>query len=106
MTAFLCMLYQRLQVRLDGHFCAVHALADMRGSGCLTIFIFATQQREGGDEEDLEIERMLLAGVPPGQIIDGSPQGPPCVKQAINNQPDIIDHCINSWPNVVHAGIV
>ena len=35
-TAFLYILYQRLQVRLDGHFCAVHAAADMLRSACLT----------------------------------------------------------------------
>ena len=30
------MLYQRLQVRSDGHFCAVPAVADMLRSVCLT----------------------------------------------------------------------
>ena len=29
MAAFPCILYQHLHVRLDGHFCAVHAVADM-----------------------------------------------------------------------------
>ena len=29
MTAFPCILYQRLKVRLDGHFCAAHAVADV-----------------------------------------------------------------------------
>ena len=45
-TAFPCILYQRLQVRLDGHLCAVHAVADMlRCVFRLTskIFVFATQ---------------------------------------------------------------
>ena len=36
MTAFPCMLDQRTQVRLDGYFCAVHAVADMLRSVCLT----------------------------------------------------------------------
>ena len=29
MTAFPCIIYQRLQMRLEGHFCAVYALADI-----------------------------------------------------------------------------
>ena len=36
MTAFPCILYQRLQVRLDKHFCDVHAVADMLRGVCLT----------------------------------------------------------------------
>ena len=35
-TALPCILYQRLQVRLDGHLCTVHAVADMRRSVRLT----------------------------------------------------------------------
>ena len=44
-TAFPCIVYRRLQVRLDGHFCAVHAVADTLRSVCLTIFVFAAQVR-------------------------------------------------------------
>ena len=36
MTAPPCILYQRLQVRFDGHFCAVRAVAEVLGSVCLT----------------------------------------------------------------------
>ena len=36
MTVFPCILYQRLQVRLDGHVCAVLAVGDMLRSVCLT----------------------------------------------------------------------
>ena len=36
MTAFPCILYQRLQVRLDGHFCTMHAVVDMLRSVWLT----------------------------------------------------------------------
>ena len=35
----LCILYERLQVRLEGHFCAVHAVADMLRSVCLTCIV-------------------------------------------------------------------
>ena len=35
-TAFPYILYQRLQVRLDGHFCVMHAVADRLRSICLT----------------------------------------------------------------------
>ena len=36
MTAFPCILHQRPHVRLARHFCAVHAVADMLISVCLT----------------------------------------------------------------------
>ena len=36
MTAFPCILCQRLQVQLDGHFCAVHAVAGVLRSVWLT----------------------------------------------------------------------
>ena len=36
MTVFLCILYQRLHVGLDGHFCAVHAMSDMLRRVCPT----------------------------------------------------------------------
>ena len=36
MTASLCRVYQRMQLRLDGQFCAVHAVANMLRSVRLT----------------------------------------------------------------------
>ena len=36
MTAFPCMLYQRLQVQFNGHLCAVHDVADTVYVGVLT----------------------------------------------------------------------
>ena len=36
MPAFPCLLYRRMQVRLDGRFCNVHAEADMQRIVCLT----------------------------------------------------------------------
>ena len=36
MAACPCILYQRLQMRLDRHVCAVHAVTDMLRSVCLT----------------------------------------------------------------------
>ena len=36
MNVLPCILYQRLQMRLDGYFCAVHAVVDMPRSVCLT----------------------------------------------------------------------
>ena len=35
-TVFPCILCQRLQMRLDGHFCALHAVAGILRSVCLT----------------------------------------------------------------------
>ena len=49
MTAFLVLiLHQRLQVRLDGYCCAVHAVADVLRVSFLPIFVFATHPCASG----------------------------------------------------------
>ena len=46
MTAFPCILFQRLHVWQDGQFCAVHTVAGVLRSVCHVnpIFVFATQE--------------------------------------------------------------
>ena len=53
-TARSCILYQRLQVRLDRQFCAVHAVADMCRSVCLTYLClcYAGRVAEGNSAAD------------------------------------------------------
>ena len=47
LPGYLVSLYidQILEMRLDRHFCVVHAVADMLRSVCLTYFVFATQDK-------------------------------------------------------------
>ena len=54
MTAFPCTLYQRLQVRLDGHFCDVHAVADTLSSVCLTYLRLCYAVRQSGAQQHEE----------------------------------------------------
>ena len=65
MSVFPCILYQRLQVWLDGRFCAAHAVADMLRSVRLTDLCLVTQTfvlpNPGGGADLLEDASFVLA---------------------------------------------
>ena len=69
-TAFPCILHQRLQVRLDGHFCASHAVAGMKkrlsNRTCCTLVSAAQGEdakelRAQVDELETEVRRTTQA---------------------------------------------